>query len=87
MRQSSFVRNVTFALVLLLLVATIHTTADVVRHPAVQQYIAFVLTHDLDYRSVCWKRCTVHVDWPFLRWPGFVGRIADEVTVTDESGR
>lgn len=85
-RQSSFVRNVTFALVLLLLVGTIHAVSTSFS-PGVQQYIHFVLTHDLDVRALL-ETVRLDIDWPLLRWVGLVDGSADEADdVTDEAGR
>lgn len=84
MRQSLFERQVTFALVLLLLVATIYTMSASLS-PEVQQFIAFVLTHDLDLTPVL-ETVHVSVDWPFLRWLGLTESSSDE-NVTDAVGR
>lgn len=68
MRLSAFVRNATFALVLLLLVAAVDGAGTAVARN-VRDYIVFVLTHDFDYRP--WvESVRARLAWPPAFWPG-----------------
>lgn len=84
MRLTTFVRNVLFALVLLLLVATIGE-ADFAFTRGIQEYIAFVLTTDYDYKP--WlDTVRAQVGWSELTWPDFFGGNTFN-SPADESGR
>lgn len=84
MRLSTFVRNMTFALVLLLLVATVVEADFSITH-GVRDYIAFVLTTDYDYRS--WLETVRDRVFPSeLTWPDFFQRDSS-TSPTDAPGR
>lgn len=84
MRSSTLVRNVTVAVVLLLLVATVVEADFSITH-GVRDYIAFVLTTDYDYRP--WlETVRERVLSADLSWPEFL-RLDTVNSPADDSGR
>lgn len=83
MRLTTFVRNLMFSLILLLLVATINE-ADVSFTRDIREYIAFVLTTDYDYKP--WLDIVrAKMDRSDLTWPDFFGGTPN--LPADASGR